>query len=184
MKNEVRRAVFLDRDGVLNEDNPNYTYDLPHFKILPGVPEAIRKLKSAGYLLIVVTNQSGIDKGIYSIEQMKACHEFLQTKCERAIDHFYYSPYHRTVTNSLLTKPGSLMFEKAIAKFNIDVSSSWMIGDRGRDLAPARLLGIKTIQIGDDISFEKDRGDYKVDSLLEAVEVITDSGSQSRSTEF
>jgi D-glycero-D-manno-heptose 1,7-bisphosphate phosphatase len=178
MKKERSRAVFLDRDGVLNQDDPNYTYDLQHFKILPGVPEALRMLKSSGFLLIVVTNQSGIDKGIYSIDQMRACHEFLQTRCDRVIDHFYYSPYHRTVTNSLLTKPGSLMFEKAIAKFNIDVSASWMIGDRGRDLAPARQLGIKTIQIGNDISFENDRGDYEVDSLREAVGIITNSKFQ------
>jgi D-glycero-D-manno-heptose 1,7-bisphosphate phosphatase len=175
MKREGRRAVFLDRDGVINEDNPNYTYDLPHFKILPGVPEALEKLKSAGFLLIIVTNQSGIDKGIYSIDQMKACHEFLQSSCNRAIDHFYYSPYHRTVTNSLLTKPGSLMFEKAIAKFNIDVSPSWMVGDRGRDLVPARLLGIKTIQIGQEIPIENERGDYEVDTLLAAVAIITNS---------
>jgi D-glycero-D-manno-heptose 1,7-bisphosphate phosphatase len=178
MKREGMRAVFLDRDGVLNQDDPNYTYDLEHFKILPGVPEALGKLKGAGFLLIVVTNQSGIDKGIYTIDQMKECHEFLQTRCNRAIDHFYYSPYHRTVTNSLITKPESLLFEKAIAKFSIDVRSSWMIGDRGRDLVPARQLGIKTIQIGDDISFENDRGDYKVTSLLEAVGIVTDSKLQ------
>ena len=148
MKN---RAIFLDRDGVLNEDNPHYTYHVDNFKILPGVPEALSQLKSAGYWLIVVTNQSGISKGIYTIEQMKACHEYFQLNCGVAIDWFYFSPYHRSVTNSLLTKPGSLMFEKAIAKFKIEASKSWMVGDRGRDLIPARQLGIKTIQIGDEV---------------------------------
>ena len=169
MKN---RAIFLDRDGVLNEDNPHYTYHVDNFKILPGVPEALSQLKSAGYWLIVVTNQSGISKGIYTIEQMKACHEYFQLNCGVAIDWFYFSPYHGSVTNSLLTKPGSLMFEKAIAKFKIEASKSWMVGDRGRDLIPARQLGIKTIQIGDEVEKENE-GDYKVKSLLEAAGIIT-----------
>ena len=167
----MNKCVFLDRDGVLNEDDPNYTYDVSKFKILPGVEEALRLLKSGGFLLVVVTNQSGIDKGLYTIEQMKACHDYLQESCHHAIDWFYFSPYHRTVTNSLLTKPGSLMFEKAIAKFNIETAQSWMVGDRGRDLVPAHRLGIKTIQIGD--VFEKEEeGDYKVNNLLEAARLI------------
>ena len=102
---------------------------------------------------------------------MKACHKYFQQTCGLAIDWFYFSPYHRSVTNSLLTKPGSLMFEKAIAKFKIEASKSWMVGDRGRDLIPARRLGIKTIQIGDEVEKENE-GDYKVKSLLEAAGII------------
>ncbi len=164
-------AVFLDRDGVLNEDNPNYTYHIDNFKILPGVPEALSKLKSAGYLLIVVTNQSGIAQGIYTQPEMESCHHFLQQNCGNAIDHFYFSPYHPSVTNSLIRKPGTLMFEKAIARFKIDVARSWMVGDRGRDIIPARQLGIKTIQIGDEIEKEN-RADYEVNSLLEGANLI------------
>ena len=167
----MTKCVFLDRDGVLNEDDPNYTYELSKFKILPGVPEALRLMRQQGFLLIVVTNQSGIAKGLYGIEQMKACHEYMQLQCDHSIDKFYFSPYHKTVTHSLLTKPDSLMFERAIAKFNIDTSASWMVGDRGRDLIPARKLGIKTIQIGDEVE-EAHRGDYKVASLLEAAGLI------------
>ncbi len=170
----MSKCVFLDRDGVLNEDDPNYTYELSKFKILAGVPEALRLMKQKGFLLIVVTNQSGIAKGLYSIEQMKACHEYMQQHCDHSIDRFYYSPYHKTVTNSLLTKPDSLMFEQAIAKFNIDISKSWMVGDRGRDLIPARKLGIRTIQIGDEVE-EADRGDFKVPSLMEAAKLILTS---------
>ncbi len=168
------RAVFLDRDGVLNEDNPNYTYHIDNFKILSGVPDALAQLKSAGYLLIVVTNQSGIAQGIYTQTEMESCHQFLQSACNHAIDHFYFSPYHPSVTNSLIRKPGTLMFEKAITRFNIDVAQSWMVGDRGRDIIPARQLGIKTIQIGDEIEKEN-RADYKVKSLLEASLVILQS---------
>jgi D-glycero-D-manno-heptose 1,7-bisphosphate phosphatase len=148
------KCVFLDRDGVLNKDNPNYTFRLEEFKILPGVIDALTSLKKSGFLLVVVTNQSGIAKGIYSPIQMEECHRYFQTECGNLIDHFYFSPYHRTITESLATKPGTLMFEKAIARFDINIQTSWMIGDRGRDIVPARLLGIRTIQIGDEIEPE------------------------------
>lgn len=167
------KCIFLDRDGVLNVDNPNYTFRVEDFKIIPGVVEALTILKKAGFLLVVVTNQSGIAKGIYTQREVNECHHYFQKECGNLIDHFYFSPYHRTVTNSLATKPGTLMFEKAIAKFNIDIQTSWMIGDRGRDIVPARQLGIKTIQIGDEVE-EQDKADYKVDDLLYASKLILD----------
>lgn len=166
-----RPCIFLDRDGVLNEDRPQYSYRLDHFKILPGVPEALVKLKSAGFLLVVVTNQSGIAQGIYTESDMEICHSYFQGQCRNAIDHFYFSPYHPKVTASLSRKPGTLMFEKAIARFSIDAHASWMVGDRGRDLIPAKQLGIKTIQVGDEVEPDN-RGDYIVNNLVEAVEVI------------
>jgi D-glycero-D-manno-heptose 1,7-bisphosphate phosphatase len=167
----MNRCVFLDRDGVLNEDDPNYTYEVNKFKIIPGVIDALKMLKQAGYKLVVVTNQSGIAQGKYTVEQMRACHAYLQDTCGGIIDHFYFSPYHPSVTASLLRKPGSLMFEKAIARFDIDVSKSWMVGDRGRDMIPARALGIRTIQVGDEVDPEN-RGDFKVNSLYEAAQLI------------
>ncbi|MEQ8425457.1 MAG: HAD-IIIA family hydrolase [Cyclobacteriaceae bacterium] len=166
-----RKCIFLDRDGVLNEDRPDYAYQLDHFKILPKVPESLARLKEEGYLLVVITNQSGISQGIYTQQQMEECHRFFQEKCDNAIDHFYYSPYHPTVSASLGRKPGTLLFEKAIAKFSIDTQFSWMIGDRGRDLIPARQLGIRTIQIGDEIEAEN-RGDYTIANLDEALPII------------
>ena len=163
--------MFLDRDGVLNEDDVNYTYRLSRFKIIAGVLDALYLLKEAGFTLVVVTNQSGIAQKKYTQGQMEICHIFLQEACEHLIDHIYFSPYHPSVTNSLLRKPGTLMFEKAIAKFDIDIKKSWMIGDRGRDIIPARQLGIKTIQIGDEVEREN-KADFKVDSLLEAASII------------
>src|SRR6267154_6382227 len=145
-------CVFLDRDGVLNKDNPDYTFRVADFKILPGVVDALVLLKSHKYLLVVVTNQSGIAQGLYTRQQMEECHRYFQQQCGNLIDHFYFSPDHPTVSASLSRKPGTLMFEKAISKFEIDIHKSWMIGDRGRDIIPARKLGIKTIQVGDEIS--------------------------------
>ncbi len=172
----MNKCVFLDRDGVLNVDDPNYTFLTTRFRIIPGVPEALYQMKEAGYLLIVVTNQSGISRKIYTRRQMDVCHIYLQDACEHVIDHIYFSPYHGTVTNSLSKKPGSLLFEKAIARFDIDVKKSWMIGDRSRDLVPAKKLNIKTIQIGDEC-VAPDLGDYKVDTLLEASNLIASISS-------
>lgn len=167
----MNKCVFLDRDGVLNEDDPNYTFLTTRFKVLKGVPEALYELKTAGYALIVVTNQSGISKGLYDVTQMKACHAFLQEACDHVIDHFYFCPYHRDVTNSLARKPGTLMFEKGLARFNAHPRACWMIGDRGRDLAPARQLGMRTIQVGHEIE-GPERGEFIVDNLLDASSII------------
>jgi D-glycero-D-manno-heptose 1,7-bisphosphate phosphatase len=170
-----QKCVFLDRDGVLNEDNINYTYQLTRLRILPGVPEALYKLKEAGYLLIIVTNQSGIDQKIYTRQQMEICHIALQEACQHVIDQIYFSPSHQSVSASLTRKPGTLLFEKAIAKFDVDPLKSWMVGDRGRDIVPARLLGIKTIQVGNEVPPEQ-QADYKAGSLLEATRIILANG--------
>jgi len=164
-------CIFLDRDGVINKDNPNYTFRVEEFHILPGVIDALQQLKSSGYLLVVVTNQSGIAQGFYTRQQMEACHQYFQEQSGKLIDHFYFSPDHPSVTASLSRKPGTLMFEKAISKFHIDIPKSWMVGDRGRDIIPARLLGIRTIQIGNDID-ENEKADYRVDNLLDASKII------------
>lgn len=164
-------CIFLDRDGVLNRDNPNYTYRVRDFEILPGVPEALYFLKEAGFRLVVVTNQSGVAQRIYTHRQVHLCHIFLQQACGHVIDAFYYSPYHPSVTASLARKPGTLMFEKAIARFSLLPQACWMVGDRGRDIIPARALGITTIQVGDEIEKEN-QADYKADSLIDAAELI------------
>lgn len=171
----MRKCVFLDRDGVLNEDNPAYTYTVESFHILPGVIDALTDLKKAGYLLVVITNQSGIAKGLYSEADMQNCHAYLQLQCGHIIDKIYFSPYHPSVTASLSRKPGTLMFEKAISRFDIDPRQSWMVGDRGRDILPARTLGIRTIQIGDEVEPEN-KADLQVTNLKEAAKKILSAG--------
>ena len=162
----MNKCIFLDRDGVINVDCVDYTYKVEEFIIMPKVIEGLKKMKEDGYLLVVITNQSGIAKGVYGHEDVHLCHDYFQKECGNLIDHFYYSPYHPVQSESLTRKPGSLMFERAIARFNIDIAKSWMIGDKERDLAPARKLGIKTMQIG-----EVDEGllcDKWVKDLVEA----------------
>lgn len=142
---EKRKCIFLDRDGVVNVDFVDYVYDLEKFEFIEGVPQALMDLKSAGYLIIVITNQSGVVKGIYSLEDVYTVHEHVQKATNNAIDDIYIAPYHEKWTNSLTRKPSTLMWERAIAKYNIDTENSWMIGDKPRDLIPAKKLGIKTI---------------------------------------
>ncbi len=151
----MNKCVFLDRDGVINRDNPDYIYKVDEFEILEGVIEGFKKLKENGYLLVVITNQSGITKGVYSTEEMQACHDHFQQVSGHAIDKFYHAPYHPKFTESLTRKPESLMFEKAIDKFEIDITQSWMLGDKERDLEPAEKLGIKGILLSDYITNPK-----------------------------
>lgn len=165
------KCVFLDRDGVLNEDCPDYLYKLEELVIPEGVTEALRMLKEAGYLLIVITNQAGIAKGLYSADNVYAIHEAMQKASDNALDDLYFSPYHPAYSgNSLSRKPGSLLIEKAMAKYDIDPRQSWMIGDRDRDMEAGKNVGLKTVHIIPDAA--DSTGDYAAVSLLEAAKLI------------
>ncbi len=117
----------------------------------------------------MITNQSGIDRGIYDESDVFSTHKEIQNRTGNFIDEFYFSPYHRTVTASLGMKPGSLLFEKAIAKYDIDPQQSWMVGDRVRDLIPAEKLGIGTILLDSEYPDKADFTGNFSESLLNAV---------------
>lgn len=144
-----QKCVFLDRDGVLNLERGDYTYKLDEFEVLPGVPETLALLKANGYLLIVVTNQGGVAKGLYKKEDVLKCHGKLQETCKSLIDALYYAPSHPAFSESLSRKPDSLMLERAIAKYDIDPAASWLVGDSKRDLQAAEKVGVKAILVGD-----------------------------------
>lgn len=171
----MNKAVFLDRDGILNVERGDYVWTLEDFKIVPGIIDVLKELKAQGFLLIVVTNQAGITKGRYTREDMHKCHDFFQKESGDLIDHFYYAAGHPSVSESLLRKPDSLMWEKAMAKFDIDPAQSWMIGDKERDLIPAKKFGIKTIRVfieGFCEEGEKTMGDYGVKDVKELTSII------------
>ena len=114
----MNKAIFLDRDGVLNDELGHYVFNINEFVVSEGVPEALRHLKDKGYYLIVVTNQAGIAKGKYTGELVDECHKVLQEKSGDIIDAFYFSSSHPDYdTETLLRKPDSLMIEKAAARF-------------------------------------------------------------------
>lgn len=163
----MNKCVFLDRDGVINQEVGDYVYTQERFQMISGVHEAVAKIKQAGYLIIVITNQAGISKGIYTVEQMQLCHDLMQKELQHQVDYVYYSPWHPSVSDSLSRKPGTLMFERAIARFDIDVARSWMVGDRERDLIPAKKLGIQTIQVG---GGNDQAADFAEQNLIHAVD--------------
>ena len=163
-------CIFLDRDGVLNEEIGRHVVKMEEFRVKAGVPEGLKCLKAAGYLLVVITNQSGIARGYYDEAFVRACYEQIQTACGGKLDGQYFAPGLDQFSRSLMRKPDSLMFEKAIARFGIDPQKSWMAGDKERDLIPARKLGIKTIQITQEAASAYT--DVKVGNFLEAVEQI------------
>ncbi|GAB3830129.1 D-glycero-alpha-D-manno-heptose-1,7-bisphosphate 7-phosphatase [Pontibacter rugosus] len=167
---QVQKCVFLDRDGVLNRERGDYTYTLDDFEVLPRVPEALKLLKENGYLLIVVTNQAGIAKGLYQAADVLACHQKLQDSCASLIDAIYFAPNHPSFSASLSRKPDSLMLERAIAKYNIDPATSWMIGDSLRDLEAADKVGVKGVLVGNKYASATHK--LQVQDLWEAVQFI------------
>jgi D-glycero-D-manno-heptose 1,7-bisphosphate phosphatase len=142
------KAVFLDRDGVLNREIGDYVWRLEDFEVLEGVPESLLRLKAAGYYLIVVTNQAGIAKGLYTAAEVKACHTKLQAACNNVIDALYFAPGHPSVSESLLRKPDSLMLEKGLARFQLNPSKCWIVGDRLRDLEAGARAGVRGVLVG------------------------------------
>ncbi|MEM9339464.1 MAG: HAD-IIIA family hydrolase [Bacteroidota bacterium] len=172
----MNKAVFLDRDGIINEEIGDYVYDLPSFRIVDGVIELLKGLKEKGFILIVITNQAGIAKGRYGHAEVKKLHDYFQEQSGHLIDKFYYAYHHPDYTSeSLSRKPGSLLFEKAIARYQIDVSKSWMVGDKERDLIPARKLSIRTVRVflnGFYKEGEETIGDFHVNEVKKLASII------------
>ncbi|ARS34233.1 D-glycero-alpha-D-manno-heptose-1,7-bisphosphate 7-phosphatase [Pontibacter actiniarum] len=167
---QKQKCIFLDRDGVLNRERGDYTYKLDDFEVLPRVPEALRLLKKNGYLLIVVTNQAGIAKGLYKKDDVLACHGKLQDACSSLLDAIYFAPNHPNFSASLARKPDSLMLEKAMAKYNIDPAASWMVGDSVRDIEAAAKVGVRSVLVGD--KYGPGTHTNQVQDLWEATQLI------------
>lgn len=146
----MNKAVFLDRDGVINRELGHYCETVEDFEILEDVGSAIKALKDAGFLVIAISNQGGIAKGLYAEADVNAMHAKLcdyLSKYDTAIDDFYFCPHHDSVNKCLCRKPNSLMIEKAMAMYDINPSQSYMIGDGKRDIEAAERAGVKGILI-------------------------------------
>lgn len=148
---KFEKAVFLDRDGVINKELGHYTHGLHEFELLPGVVESMKQVYEMGYGLIVITNQGGIAKGLYTEEDVLAIHQWLQGVCVQhgfAIDAFYHCPHHPEAgTRCLCRKPGSLMLEKAMHHFGLKPENCVFFGDHQRDMDAAAKAGIKGVLI-------------------------------------
>jgi len=147
----MKKAIFLDRDGTINNNCDHYyIWQKEELLLNPGVIDTLTELKSRGYMLIVISNQGGISKGEFSAEDVDALHMHLRSMLEQegvSLDEIYYCPHHSMVETCLCRKPQPLMIEKALARFGIDPASSWMIGDAERDVEAGKAAGLRTILI-------------------------------------
>jgi D-glycero-D-manno-heptose 1,7-bisphosphate phosphatase len=174
-------AVFLDRDGTIMED-AHYIKSPDDVRLLPGAARAVRRINDAGTLAIVVTNQSGIGRGFFTVqdyENVRARFEELLAAEGAHIDASYYCPDHPSVSaSSECRKPGTKMFEDAIRDFKLDPDRVAYVGDRWRDIAAAKSLGGRPIMISSHMTTPVDREKAReeqietTDSLASAVEML------------
>ena len=138
------RAVFLDRDGTIVED-AGFLHEPGKVRLLPGAADAIKRFNEHGYLVVIVTNQSGIARGLYTVADYSAVQRRLVEILEAHgahIDGAYFCPHHPQFSGPCeCRKPGLKLFHDAQAALDIDFSKSWFIGDRLADVQPARKLG-------------------------------------------
>ena len=147
----MNKAVFLDRDGVINRKGSSYyVFREEEFFLNRGVTDALKYFISKGYLLIIITNQGGIAKGIYTITHLNILHNYMIQKLKASnidLTDIYFCPHHPDISQCLCRKPGTLLFEQAIAKHKIDAKNSFMIGDSEIDIQAAEKMGIKGVLI-------------------------------------
>jgi len=189
------RAVFFDRDGTLIRD-PGYLSHPDQVELLDGAAEAVKELQLLGYKTVVVSNQSGIARGILTEEMLEQIHARLRELLSRkgaALDGIYYCPYHpdgavpkyRKESDWCKPKPGMLL--AAAGELNIDLTRSWMIGDNYRDTEAGRSAGCKTILIGPAHATagetDANKPDHVAVNLKEAINIVkkhhrSEAGSQ------
>jgi len=162
------KTIFLDRDGVINEEI-NYLYKIKDFKFIDGVFDICRFFETLGYRIIIISNQSGISRGLYSEKDYEVLTKWMKKKFElngiKIFDNFH-CPHHPS-SNCDCRKPKPGMFLKASAIHNIDFAKSWMIGDKETDIQAANAAGIfNTILV---------RSGHKIDELNSKSTHIIDS---------
>lgn len=170
----MKKAIFLDRDGVLNktifrEGKARAPYTLEEFSLFQGVEEAIETLKGLQYLLIVVTNQPDVARGWVSQEMVQAVNNRIKEMIY--LDDIMIC-YHTDKDQCLCRKPRPGMIFDAQRKWDIDLSISFMIGDRHSDVLAGKNAGCKTILIGEGDHSSDVVADFQADSLLEAAQLI------------
>lgn len=153
----ARAAVFLDRDGVLNLDK-GYVHRVEDLVLLPGVGDAVAALKKLGYLLCVVSNQSGVARGLYTEADVKKFNDALNAALRNGsggtgVDAFYVCPHHPDAAVAAYKKdcdcrkPKAGLIERAVKEHNVDVTRSYMVGDRPDDVEAALAAGVTPVQV-------------------------------------
>jgi D-glycero-D-manno-heptose 1,7-bisphosphate phosphatase len=173
MPEALSSAVFIDRDGTIMEDCV-YCSDPKNVKIFPGVPEALRRLKSNGFKLIIITNQSGIGRGLFTVEQYRAVEaDVLRQLGDGLIDATYFCP-HVPGQYSTHRKPAPGMIVAATREHQVDLSRSFLIGDSEIDVECAHNAGVRAIRVQTGLQRDMtgSMADWRADDLPAAVEII------------
>lgn len=179
----LRRAVFLDRDGVLIRKAPENQYITAweQVEFLPGVGEALRKLKQHGFLLVIVTNQSAVSRNELPVDILETIHKRMVRHLAResaAIDAIYYCPHDRN-GNCPCRKPRPRMLLQAAEEHGIDLRQSWMVGDAASDIEAGRAAGCRTVWLRP-AGFDGENpppADFAATSIREAAGWILDACS-------
>jgi D-glycero-D-manno-heptose 1,7-bisphosphate phosphatase len=146
----MRKVIFLDRDGVVNEERGEYTWRIEDFRLTIGLKGFIRAVQEKGFIVIIISNQGGIGKGVYTFEDVEKAHQYLKDELAKDnlfLTDIYYCPHHPTTGKCLCRKPSSIMLEKAIARYDADVIRSYFIGDSARDMEAGEKVGLNCIKI-------------------------------------
>ena len=157
----MRKALFLDRDGVINKEK-NYIYKIEDFEFIDGVFEICRAFQEKGYLIIIITNQAGIARGKYTEEDYQILTNWMIKEFEKEniyIEKVYHCPHHPDFSGAChCRKPAPGMLEEAKVEFDIDMASSILIGDKESDIEAGLQAGIETnilVRSGHDIIDER-----------------------------
>ena len=172
-------AVFLDRDGTLMEDT-GYVADPAHVALLPGVVEALTRLKAAGFRLVIITNQSGIGRGYFTVQAYETVHaRFVELAGAHLFDATYYCPDHPDIPSDR-RKPAPGMLLEAAHDLDLDLPRSWMIGDREGDVLAGLAAGTRSILVltGIGATAKGDRAHFIAKDLAQAADfIVRDSGA-------
>ncbi|MBX2984344.1 MAG: HAD family hydrolase [Bacteroidia bacterium] len=142
----MNKIIFLDRDGVLNIEKEHYISSVDDFEINPLIIPFLKKAIEKNFKLVVITNQGGIAKGLYTHETLHQIHHKMQSEFSVhgiRFDDIFYCPHHDDFGKCLCRKPASLMIERAIHRYHADKALCFMIGDRPRDIIAAEQAGIR-----------------------------------------
>lgn len=174
-RSSENKAVFLDRDGTINKNKPEYLHKIKNFEFTPQALPGLKKLSKSNYKIIITTNQSGIGRGYYKQEDMEKLHKWLKERLKKegiAIDKIYHCPHHPN-NDCSCRKPNSGMFLKARKEFKLNLNKSWIIGDSKKDVIAGRKTNIKTIKLGGKMPKKmKLEPNYYAENILEAVNLI------------